>query len=143
MSRHRPAWWLAAVVLAFGAGTPALARGPGDVDASVTVAKRQGQSGEVIRVTAFVAANSEAVMVDGKGEVRVGGKWRRLYPKGTPLAINPLGGAALKLRPTPPVAKRIAAALNEGRRPRARFTVVLSDAAGSVERPRYRVRLTR
>jgi hypothetical protein len=114
----------------------------GDVAASVQVTRLQDQAGKVIRVTAFVVAE-EQITVNGRGRLRLGGKWHRLKPKATPQELAPEAGFNLKLRPGADLAEDIAMVLNAGRRLRARLTVILSTPDGREETTSYHVRVIR
>ena len=111
------------------------------VDADVTVRPRQSQAGKVIRVVAAVVAH-EQMTVDGRGRIKVRGKWRPLASEG-PRELTPDSGMALKVKPKPRIATMIAQELNDGERLRATITVVLTDSTGEVDSTRYRTKVIR
>ena len=114
----------------------------GTVAAEIQVSPTQDQAGKQIRVGGFVIAH-EPLTVTGRGKVRIGGGLRTLYPKGGDRELGQEEGFALKLRPTPKVARLIARALTEGRVLHASFTVTLTNQAGVVQTTHYRVKLTK
>jgi hypothetical protein len=99
------------------------------VAAEVQVTPTQDQAGKEIRIVAFVIAH-EPLTVSGRGKIRIGGEFRRLYPKGGQRDLTVDEGYAVKLRPTPKVARQIARALTEGQVLHASFTVTLTNEAG-------------
>jgi hypothetical protein len=114
----------------------------GSVAAEVQVTPTQDQAGKEIRIVAFVIAH-EPLTVSGRGKIRIGGEFRRLYPKGGQRDLTVDEGYAVKLRPTPKVARQIARALTEGQVLHASFTVTLTNEAGVVQATDYRVRVTK
>jgi hypothetical protein len=114
----------------------------GTVAAEIQVSPTQDQAGKQIRVGGFVIAH-EPLTVTGRGKVRIGGGLRTLYPKGGDRELTQEEGFALKLRPTPRVARLIARALTDGRVLHASFTVTLTNQAAVVQTTHYRVKLTK
>jgi hypothetical protein len=132
-----------AVIFAIAAAALLPAAGDaGTVAAEIQVSPTQDQAGKQIRVGGFVIAH-EPLTVTGRGKVRIGGGLRTLYPKGGDRELSQQEGYALKLRPTPRVARLIARALTEGRVLHASFTVTLTNQAAVVQTTHYRVKLTK
>jgi hypothetical protein len=114
----------------------------GTVAAEIRTDARQDQAGKEIRVVAFVVAH-EPLTLTGHGTVRVGGENRQLFQKRGCRELNPESGCALKLRPTPNVAREIARRLTDGQILRARYTVTLTNSAGVSQTTHYRAKLTK
>ena len=120
---------------------PALASA--EIAVTTECSAEQGQSGHVIRMSIVVTAG-EPLTVDGHGKVAVRGEKLPLVSRfDAPPAIGTGGGYTFKLiPPTPRVAAKIAHALNDGKRPRARGTLQISSAT-ETETRRFRTRFTR
>jgi hypothetical protein len=114
----------------------------GSVAAEIRTDPRQDQAGKEIRIVAFIVAH-EPLSITGHGTVRVGGESRQLWQKRGCRELTPDGGCALKLRPTPKVAREIARRLTDGQVLHARYTVTLTNSAGVSQTTHYRAKLTK
>jgi hypothetical protein len=114
----------------------------GTVAAEIRTDARQDQAGKEIKVEAFIIAH-EPLTITGHGTVRVGGESRQLWQKRGCRELTPDGGCALKLRPTPKVARKIARRLTDGQILHARYTVTLENSAGVSQTTHYRAKLTK
>jgi hypothetical protein len=114
----------------------------GTVAAEIRTYDVQAQAGKEIRIVAFIVAH-EPLSITGHGTVRVGGESRQLFQKRGCRSLTPDGGCALKLRPTPNVAREIARRLTDGQILHARYTVTLTNNANVSQTTHYRVKLTK
>jgi hypothetical protein len=114
----------------------------GTVAAEIQTDDVQDQAGKEIRIVAFIVAH-EPLSITGHGTVRVGGESRQLWQKRGCRELTPDGGCALKLRPTPKVAREIARRLTDGQVLHARYTVTLTNSAGVSQTTHYRAKLTK
>ena len=115
------------------------------VDASAAADARQrvdtDHRGHKLRVSISVAAE-EAVEIRSTGTIGLGGRTYRLKPQAAALAAG--GEAVLRLKlAAKRHARKIAAALSEDRRARARVQVTLTDALGNEAAAAAKVRLTK
>ena len=113
----------------------------GTVAAEIRTDDVQDQAGKEIKVAAFIIAH-EPLTITGHGTVRVGGESRQLWQKRGCRELTPDGGCALKLRPTPKVAREIARRLTDGQILHARYTVTLANSSVS-QTTHYRAKLTK
>jgi hypothetical protein len=114
----------------------------GTVAAEIRTDDVQDQAGKEIKIVAFIVAH-EPLTLTGHGTIRVGGENRQLWQKRGCRELTPDGGCALKLRPTPKVAREIARRLTDGQILHARYTVTLENSAGVSQTTHYRAKLTK
>ena len=111
------------------------------VRASATAKRKQRRSGKKIAVQAKVKAQEESD-AKARGKVEFGGKSYKLKRQTKSVSSGKSKNLKLRLK-RPKDARRIAKALDQGKKAVARITVKLIDEVGNVEAESFRVKLKR